>query len=58
MIEAMKKTYMMPAIKVVNIQIGNLLQQSQLQVVETVNNVSGDSRRAGGRESSDWEDEE
>ena len=53
----MKKTYMMPAITVVNVQIGNLMEASQLQVGETVNNVSGDSRRGGSVDSS-WDDED
>lgn len=53
----MKNTYNKPAIKVVKVQIGNVLTQtSQLQLGSTVNNVSGDSRR-GSRDNS-WDDDE
>ena len=52
----MKKLYIMPAITVVSLQIGNVLTQaSQLQVGETVNNISADSRQGA---DFDWDDEE
>ena len=52
----MKKTYMIPAITVVNVQIGNLMETSQIGVSnESVSNVSGDSRRGG---DSSWDDED
>lgn len=54
-IEAMKKSYMMPAIKVVKLHTANLMETSQIGVKqEAVSNVSGDSRRGG----SSWDDDE
>lgn len=48
----MKKLYMMPSIKVVSVQIRNILEQ--VSIGNAVSNVSADSRRGG----ADWDDEE
>lgn len=49
----MKKSYIMPAVIIVNLESENLLDASQMTVGESMSSGSADSRR-----SSSWEDDE
>ncbi len=51
--KAMKKSYIMPAVIIVNLESENLLAASQMTVGESMRSGSADSRR-----SSSWEDDE
>ena len=53
-IEAMKKSYIMPTSTVVYVQTIQMMASTQLQAGQTISSGSADSRRGG----ADWDDED